>query len=112
MEDRKKNDDRIVAFMRDHIDGYEKEMEGDDRTLIGVVVMVNASGGYSIFPAVLSESLPADVYLACGLLDQAKLDILASIPSNRPLREPDAEDVDSVAPPSDPTITKPKDEIN
>lgn len=66
-------------------------------SVIGLALVVNADGHYEIAMSGFSATKP-QVYQAIGLLDQIKLDLLASIPRNRPLREPEPsiEDDDEV----------------
>lgn len=55
------------------------------------------------------DSERADVYQMIGLLEQLKTELLASVPENRPLREPapGPSDTLSDALPNDPTESKP-----
>lgn len=57
-------------------------------SVIGLALVVNANGHYEIVMSGFSATRP-QVYQTIGLLDQIKLDLLASIPRNRPLREPE-----------------------
>lgn len=99
---------RVCALVQEHVEDF---IEESDDTTVAVIVMVDGSGAYTVFPAVASGALEEDIYLACGLLDQAKMDLLASVPINRPLREPEPLDSDLATPPSEPP-PKPKEEIN
>jgi hypothetical protein len=60
---------------------------------VSVLVLVK-EGAYALVPIVHSPE--QDVYMAIGILEQAKVDLLASVPTNRPLREPEPE---AIAPP-------------
>lgn len=66
-------------------------------SVIALALVVNANGHYDIAMSGFSATKP-QVYQAIGLLDQIKLDLLASIPRNRPLREPEGpiEDDDEI----------------
>lgn len=67
-------------------------MEAPDE-IIALAVAVNAEGHFEIVISGFNATRP-QVYQAIGLLDQMKIDLLASIPRNRLLREPEPHVVD------------------
>jgi hypothetical protein len=66
---------------------------------VAVAIMLDEDGQFSIVGMDYQTSRPI-IYQAIGLLDQVRLDLLASVPANRPLREPedDGSDDDDDAP--------------
>lgn len=69
----------------ERLDGVLREAPD---SVVAVAFAVGANGHYEIVMSGFAATRP-QVYQAIGLLDQIKLDLLASIPRNRPLREPE-----------------------
>jgi len=74
-----------------------------DEPVIFVGVAIDDLGNFVVIENPFSAS-KATVYQTIGLLDQIKLDLLATVPENRPLREPvEEDDLDTDMPPIAPT---------
>ena len=58
------------------------------KSAIVVAVAVNSTSHYDIISNDF-QATRSQVYQTMGTLDQAKLDLLSSVPRNRPLREPE-----------------------
>lgn len=83
-------DERLDDFDAMLADAYESAAEraedGGGGPTVGAVLWVR-DGRFFIDSTILSSE--ADVYLAIGLLDQLKMNLLSTVPRNKPLREPE-----------------------
>lgn len=88
-EDRKRFNQFLAEIAEDGAEGFE------GAPTLAMALLVSEDGTYYIKTNNFSTSSPV-IYQAIGLLEQMKLDLLASVPRNRPLREPDGEDHDEL----------------
>lgn len=81
---------RLIQRFSEALDEYDPA--------IVTVAMLSEEGDYILFENNWNTDRPT-VYQAIGLLEQAKLNLLASVPVNRPLREPAPEQDGADEPP-------------
>lgn len=89
MDDEERDRKKFDAFLTDVADAGSNVFGG--APALALVVMVDENGNYVINTNGFLTTSPV-IYQAIGLLEQMKLDLLASVPRNRPLREPDADE--------------------
>lgn len=78
------------AMLADLIDDF---VEKHGQPTVAIVILVRE--GVADFEVAV-DSTRAEVYHAVGLLEQAKFELLATIPENKPLREPQPEPFDDL----------------
>jgi hypothetical protein len=71
------------------VDRLDDALRKAPNGVVALAVVVNSDGYYETVANEFKATAP-QVYQAIGLLEQMKLDLLASVPRNRPLREPEA----------------------
>lgn len=76
--------DEFDEFM----DKLDDLLKSAPKSAVVVAVAVNNTGHYGVIGNDFQVTR-SQLYQALGAMDQAKLDLLASIPKNRPLREPE-----------------------
>lgn len=86
MNKRKDQDIGDEAFEKAH-ETIGALINAQPKEIVALALIVDQSGEYAAFANNFNVSR-ADIYQTLGLLEQMKIDLLASIPRNRPLREP------------------------